>query len=510
MDPETEQEILRLHREGEGIRPIAKRLKMGRKTIRRVLRNAGLLTETRKPTDAAQPTPSKLDPFKDLVREKAQEGLSSPRILREIRALGFTGGRTILVDYLREVRGPRPKRSAFRRFETAPGEEAQGDWSPYRVEIAGKTRTVHAFSLVLCMSRKLHVRFYWNEKLPTLLYALEQALAEFQGSTRRIVFDNMATVTLGRQNRKPLWNERFLEFSRHYMFEPFVCRPRDPNRKGKVERPFAYLEQDFLKGRTFPSLEALNEAVIEWLREVANRRVHGTTRRIPDEAWEKEKHFLVKLPDRPFGSYRQEVRRVHVDGLFPFDGVRYSAPSHLADTQVTVRATPREIEVLDALGNRVAVHRVSEKKGDMVIDASHQPPRRRQRQRELEDEILRRFPGAADFLAGLQRRMGPFRHVHLTKLRALATRYQESDLLCAIRRAGELKSFNAHAVARLLERMVPFVPEPPHLLNPGADAVLSAIAEDDDWGSLEQYRGLEGGDDADNPAPETEGPRDGA
>ena len=379
--------------------------------------------------------------------------------------------------------------------------------------IAGQTRTVHAFALVLCWSRKLHVRFYWNEKLPTLLYALEQALTELQGSPRRIVFDNMATVTLGRQNRRPIWNERFLDFSRHYMFEPFVCRPRDPNRKGKVERPFAYLEQDFLKGRTFPSLTALNEAVSEWLREVANKRVHGTTRRVPDEAWEEERHFLVKLPERPFGSYRQEVRRVHVDGLFPFDGVRYSAPSHLADTQVTVRATPREIEVLDALGNRVAVHRVSEKKGDQVIDPAHQAPRKRQSQRELEDELLRRFPGAADFLAGLQRRMGSFRHVHLAKLRALAARYPERDLLSAIRRAAELRSFNAYAVARLLERMVPFVPEPPQLLHPGAEAVLCAIAEDDDWGSLEQCRGLEGDDDGDGddgPAKESEGPRDDA
>jgi len=490
MDDEAKQEILRLHERGLGMRRIAPRLRVSRKTIRKVLAEAGRLPASPQDAPSARPRPaSKLDRWKDHVRELAAKGLGSPRILRELQTQGYDGGRTILVEYLREVRPPKPPK-CFRRFETAPAEEAQADWSPYRVELGGRKRTVHAFALVLAYSRRLHVRFYLNERIETLLYAIEQALLDMRGVARRLVLDNMTTVTHGRVNRRPVFHDRFLALARHYMFEPFVCRPYDPNRKGKIERPFHYLEQDFLAGRAFASLADLNVELQCWLREVANVRVHGTTRRVPEEVWrDDEQPLLIRLPERPFGAYHQEVRPVYPDGFLSFDGSRYSAPAHLAGAQVTVRATPDELEIIDALGSRVATHPIAAESGAIVADARHQPPRERTSPRALEDDLLRRFPGSAAFLAGLRRRQRSFTHLHLAKLRRLATGVSEEQLLAAIQRAAQIRGFSAHTVARLLDYDRGDASEPPAPLN--AQAVLGAIDDDDDPPSLADYRELD-------------------
>src|SRR6266852_2462989 len=167
LTPEEQHELQRLLHEHIPIRAIARRLNRDVKTIRRAL------GRSRAPSPSAPP---KLAPYHELIKEHAQQRLRSPRILREIRARGYTGSTTILKDFLRTL-GPHPPRPprTFHRFETRPGEEAQSDWSPYRVPIANRETIVHAFSLVLCFCRRLFVAFFRDERLPTLLWAHHEA-----------------------------------------------------------------------------------------------------------------------------------------------------------------------------------------------------------------------------------------------------------------------------------------------------------------------------------------------
>ena len=230
--PEQRRQILHLHQQSYGTREIARRVLLNRKTVRRILREEG--------HDPAPPTSpaTKLDPFREAIHERVEKRLTTTRILREIRTLGFTGGRTILAEYVRSLDGPlAPRKSIKRRFETPPAEEMQVDWSVYTVPIADSSQRVHCLGCVLAHSRKLHVRFYRDERESTLLEGLARAFEAFQGVTQRVVFDNMATVVLGRigRDRKPVWHPRFLDFARHHGFQPFLCRVRDPDRKGKTE-----------------------------------------------------------------------------------------------------------------------------------------------------------------------------------------------------------------------------------------------------------------------------------
>jgi len=496
------KKILELHRAGYGTRRIARALGCNRKTVQRHLEKSGLTSQPPLPGKPPSKKAGKLDLFRERIREMVEKDLSVTRILREISAQGYTGGRTILAEYVRNLR-PSLKAGASkvrRRFETRPGEEMQVDWSPYRVQIGDKLRTVHAFCAVLHYSRKIHVHFYPNERLSTLLEAEARSFEDFGGVTQRVVHDRMATVVLGTipDGKKPIWNPRFLDFARHFGFDPFLCRPRDPDRKGAVEKAFAYLERDFLRGASFASFEELNSRVRVWLDQVANRRTHGTTRQVPDEVWAFEKDFLTALPDHPFDTCDEELRKVDADATLWIRGTPYTVPWPLAGATVTVRLFSDHFEVLDPKGRPVLsrAYAPEKVKGKLQIDPAHYQglpggkDGRTGEGRRLEETFLTRFPSLTDFFTGLKKRMKGLAHIHLRALLRLAETYGEEVFLQAARKAQEHHAFNAHVIRRILEKDHPLPPQEP-LLPPGAAAKAAMILGDVDSGSLDDYADLD-------------------
>jgi transposase len=495
MDPEMTQKMIHLFQNGMPKRAIARKLGRNVKTVRRILAKHGLTQPQGNSTPVPRERPeSKLTPFLEEIDKRVTKELTGSRILREIRNLGYTGGRTILLDHIRKLRGPAqaPQRF-FRRFETAPAQEAQADWSPYRVQIAGRIVLVHCFSIILCFSRYLFIQFHRDERLPSLLAAHIDAFSFFGGVTRTVVYDNMATVTLGRTGGKPLWNPKFLPFAQHYMYEPRLCRPADPNRKGKVESPFAYIEKDFLKGRTFHSWDHLHRAAQAWLRGVANRRKHGTTQLIPEEAWLSERDFLTDLPETTFPAYRQEMRTVSDDALVSVDGSRYSVPVHLIGQgrSVCVRIHPRLIEILNRNGQIIATHRKPDFPGRLVIDQDHYaaikrtPPRSHNR---TDLRFLDRFPGAEPFLKGLKARMKALYGPHLREILLLIPLYGHRPVQQAIQHASGYGNFNAYAVRRILQDRFPLISPDIPLDASVPENAFQPYIDDVETGSFDDYR----------------------
>ncbi len=492
LTPEEQHELQRLAQDHLPIRTIARRLGRDVKTIRRAL--------GRPPQP---PAPAKLVPYHALVQEYFAQGLHAPRILRELRVRGYTGGLTILKSYRRTLGPPRaPKPRVFRRFETAPGEEAQSDWSPYRVLIAGHPTVVHAFSLILCFCRRLFVRFFRDERLPTLLWAHQQAFLDHGGLCRRIAYDNQTAITLGRLRGRPRWHPTFLDFARHYGFEPAVGRPGHKERRGKVERPFLYLEQDFLRGRTFASWDDLHAQCRQWLDTVANVRVHGTTRRRVDEAYAEERPCLIALPTVAYPAARLETRTVQQDGAIPIDGSFYPVPAARPGQRVSARVDPERVQLLDGAGHVVAVHAVPDHPTRLPTAAPALGAARPALARPVQQAgFLARFPEAAAFLDGLARRMTTLTPIHLHTLTRLADLYGEAAMTAALAHATAYRNFNARAVERILRRAHPaVVPEPAPLSRALRPDALGAL-DDVDAGSPHDYT-------LDSMAP-TGGPSDG-
>lgn len=473
MSPEEIKEIQDLLQQGMALRAIARMLGRDPKTIRRAL--------GQKPQESQAP---KLERYEAQIADFAKMDLTAPRILRELRALGYQGGLSILKARLREIRGEKkPPRKVFKRFETRPAEEAQMDWSPYRLSLGGVETIVHCFSLILCYSRRLWIGFFRNERLPTLLYAHVEALRYFQGSPMRIVYDNQTTVTLGRVGKAPIWHPRFLEFAKFTGFTAYAAKVRHKERKGKVERPFSWIESDLLRGSLFSSLAELNEKAHAWLDNVANVRKHSTTGRRVDEMYLEEKPFLIALPEIPFPTERREVRKVQKDGYLPIDGSFYPVPAYLVGQHVSVRIYPSRIEILDAAGKVAAAHVVPDQPGRIAPEGQElRGKEARLSLTVLESRFLAHFPGAEEFLVGLKLRMNALTPIHLSRIERLVGIYGEVAMRAALERAMSYRNFSALALERILERAHPnLISEPPAeplLAGPEVMGALDDIESD--------------------------------
>ena len=153
------------------------------------------------------------------------------------------------------------------------------------------------------------------------------AFADLGGVPEEILYDRMKTAVIGEAAEGGIvYNRTLLDFAGHYRFHPKACRPYRAKTKGKVERPFRYIRQDFFLGRTFRNLDDLNTQLADWLATVANVRVHATTQRVVAEAFAEEKSKLQELPSLPFGSVLKLERRVSHEGMVSVGGNLYSVP----------------------------------------------------------------------------------------------------------------------------------------------------------------------------------------
>ena len=321
--------ILDLHRQGLSVTAIARRTGRDPKTVRKYIAR-GLEPPAYGPRQVGRP--SKLAPYLDYLRERiaAFPQLTATRLTREIRERGYTGAYTAVKRFVAAIRpdsGPKPFEV---RFETPPGQQAQVDFARFVTEFTdepGVKRIVWLFSLVLGYSRHIFARFVMHQDLQTLLRCHMQAFAAIGGVPIEILYDRMKTAVTGEDHEGHIvYNRSLLALAKHYGFQPRACRPYRAKTKGKVERPFSYIRQDFFLARTFRNLEDLNAQLDEWLATVANVRVHGTTQRVVAEAFAAEKPDLQVLPATPFDALLKLERRVSNDGLVSIGGNYYSVP----------------------------------------------------------------------------------------------------------------------------------------------------------------------------------------
>ncbi|MCG1018530.1 MULTISPECIES: IS21 family transposase [Burkholderiaceae] len=347
--------ILELHRQGLSISAIASRLGMDRKTVRKYINN-GVQVPRYGPR---APRPRVMDPFIDYVTERVRAfpELSIERLLREIRALGYKGGRSVLGEIVREVRPPR--QNGFEvRFETPAGQQAQVDFAHFNVEFGdapGQRRSIWLFSIVLGHSR--YLRFVEHQDLQTLLRCHMQAFKYLGCVPREILYDRMKTAVLGEQDKHIIYNTKMVACAKHYGFVPRACKAYRAKTKGKVKRPFRYIRQDFFLARQFLDLADLNRQLRDWLDTVANVRMHGTMQRVVAQHFAQERPTLQALPAGVFNGVIRLERRVNHEGLVSVGGNYYSVPDRARRRVLEVHSLAHEIRIYED-GELLAVHPV--------------------------------------------------------------------------------------------------------------------------------------------------------
>lgn len=301
-----EAHMLLRHYLAEGLSKaaIARRLGISERTIRRWIADGELDRDLDQPPrySPRPPRPSRLDPYKAIIQTRLADypELSAVRLFDEVQAAGYGGSYSQVRDYVRRVR-PRPTSEPVVRFETPPGHQAQVDFAEF-VFPWGKR---YALVAVLGYSRLLYVRFSPRQDMRALFNGLEAAFSYFGGVPREVLFDQMKSVItadLRLLGGQVVVNEEFLRFAAHWGFRPRACRPYRAQTKGKVERPIRYVRENFAYGRELVGDGHLGEELARWL-ERANARVHGTTRAVPRERFEREERALLRMPaPKPYRS----------------------------------------------------------------------------------------------------------------------------------------------------------------------------------------------------------------
>lgn len=359
--------ILELHRQGLSVSAIARRTGFDRKTVRKHI-TRGLEPPAYGPRASRTML---LDPFVPYLRERvaAFPDLTGRRLHRELRERGYTGGYTRLTDLLRDIRPV-----------AAPGFEFTGE--------PGVMRIVWLFSLVLGHSRWLWARFVLQQDLPTVLRCHLAAFVAMGGVPAEILYDRMRTAVTGEDAAEGIaYNRTLLACARHYGFLPKACRPYQPQSKGKVERPFRYVREDFFLARSFRDLDDLNAQLRQWLDEVANVRMHATTHRVVAEHFAEERPQLQPLPAGPFQATLRLERRITRDGMVSVDGNLYSVPDSTRRRPVEVHRLADAVQIFEA-GRLVASHPVLEGRGQRRIAGGHRRQRSRANSTTPREELL--------------------------------------------------------------------------------------------------------------------------
>ena len=412
-----------------------------------------------------RPRPSKLDPHKPLIlRWLETHPYSATQILQRLREeAGYTGGFSILKEYVRRVRPVR--NPAFLTLAFAPGECAQVDWGyAGAMTVGSTTRRLSFFVMVLAYSRMIYVEFTLGEATEHFLGAHQNAFEFFGGVPAVVLVDNLKSAVLHHPHGdKATFNPRYLDFAAHYGFEPRACNVRKANEKGRVENGVGYIKKNFLAGLELPgSLSALNGGARQWMDSVANARIHGETRKPPLELFAIEKRHLRALTSLPPDTGIARTVRVTNRCRVVFDTNRYSVPSLYASQQLTLKIFAERLRVYHE-EKLVAAHTRCYDRHQDFEDPDHVKELLERRGKARDAKALMSFyalsPHAEQYALALQeRRFNPRQHI--AKILALAEAYGREKVARAIADAVEFQAFSSDYIANLLEQRERFAPQP--------------------------------------------------
>lgn len=433
--------IVTLRSQGNSQSTIAKELGCDKRTVRRVL------SPQCKPK---KNNPSALDPFRPLIRKLVLEDeLTAVRVLEEIQAVGYASGYTILKQYIRTFR-PKARRRPHERFETDPGKQGQVDLSPYTVLLGQTPTKVVCFSLIFGFSRWQFIYFLLHADVHSVCHCHVMAFEEAGGAPHEILYDRMKQVVLESFKDGVIFHPLFDALAAHYGFTAIPLQPGYCEGKGKVEKPFQYVEGNFLKGRVFHNLDDLNAQAKVWRNEKAERE-HRTTREQPVERFEKERPLLLPLPPARFNAAVMEPRLVGDDYCVAWETNRYSVSPSLIGKDAWARVLMGKLQVL--IGDEVvAEHLLRDTRHKRYVLPEHEAEfyRKSRSSYVLGEQFARLCSAAADFEKGLREEKRSAAGYHMSRILQLSEKVGVPRVAEALRHAARYQAFDSHAVERIV------------------------------------------------------------
>ena len=451
LKQEQRAAILEMHRQGVSKHEIARVLKLSRHTVRKVLRAN---------TSAVPPITrqEKAEPYRQQILDLLSQCEGNlVRVHEELVAAGVELSYAALTAFCRRRGiGQKPIVPAG-RYHFDPGEEMQHDTSPHTAVIGGEKHKVQTASAVLCYSRLLFFQFYPTFQRFDGKVFLTDALRYAGGVTQRVMIDNTHVVVLRGTGCEMTPVPEMEAFGERFGFR-FVAHARGhADRKGRVERPFSFIENNFLAGRTFTSWDDLNQQARQWCDRV-NATYKKHIRAVPRELFAVERPHLKPLPAWIPEVYLLHQRTVDVEGYVSLHSNRYSVPVAWIGRRVEVRETQHKVDIELDPRHIVRHVRALTTQPQRITLAEHKPPRgegvKRSDRHPEEQAILSAVPELAPYVAELKEKSRKVVALVLRQLLRLVREYPRQPLLSAVSEAARYRLYDLDRVERMILRRV--------------------------------------------------------
>ncbi len=458
-DESLENGIVTLFDRGWPVRRLSREFGISRGRVVRILEhnNFSRTGEGSQVLNTVQ-KPSKLDSYKEYIHELLETYVNPPvtnqRIFELIEEKGYKGGITILRDYLAGIRGKKTSDPVF-CVETSPGQRGAHDWSDYMIPFtgSGESEKVTFFSFILGYSRRQYIEVVEDKTQSTLLKCLVDTFLYFDGVVREIKSDNQKACVDRWEAGRPIFNKKFLEFATHYRFRPLTIQPGKPRENLKVERPFYYLETNFLNGRKFFDKADLKVQLSQWLHENNDQRIHRTTKQKPIDLYREELPYLQPLPEQQFDTSLIEYRVVNNESCIEWSGYFYAVPQRYMYEACPVRISDTEIIIYSPGCEELRRYPLAEKgRKGRYIGRTFQDNRKKAIP-DAGDIIVRLQafgPEMADYISRMKQYKAKNYLHHLRQILSLKVNYHVDDIIIAVRRALKHKVYESAAIENFL------------------------------------------------------------
>ena len=443
--------ILELHGQGMKLRQIAKALQVSRQAVRKVIRSNSSEVPSILRSERAQPHRQRL------LELYASCNGNLVRVHEELVSEGAELSYQALTAFCRRHGIGQVEKKPAGQYDFEPGEEMQHDTSPHHAVLGGKRRNMQTASAVLCYSRMLFFQCFPTFQRFDCKVFLTDAHRFFGGAAGRVMIDNTHVVVLRGTGREMVPVPEMAAFANRFGFRFVAHEIGDSNRSGRVERPFHFIEHNFLAGRTFADWDDLNRQARAWCD-----RVNGTYKKhihaVPRELFAVERVRLKALPAWIPEVYRLHQRLVDVEGYVSLHTNRYSVPASWIGRRVEVRETKDKIEIQLDARNLIVHTRIAEAQGQRVTLTEHRPPRgkgiKRADSHPEEKAILSAAPEIAGYVAALKQRSRKLVILALRQLLRMMREYPREAVLAAVEEAARYGLYDLDRLERMILRRI--------------------------------------------------------
>ncbi len=436
-----------MHKRDLAIKKISRLLGVSKNTVRSVIRGTH-------PGKSAKSTryEKHLSVIKELFGRCSGNTVRVQQILQEEHNIEIPYPSLTWLVRQSGLREPQKKQAGSYHF--APGAEMQHDTSPYKLELGGKKVTVQCASLVLAYSRRIFIQLYPRFTRFEARVFLTEAARFMDGTCKRCTIDNTSVLVAHGSGPDAEIAPEVKQLGA-YMGVEFVPHAiGHSDRKARVERPFYYVEKNFLAGREFAGWQDLNTQAVMWCRDVANQKTKRALAMSPEQAYVMEKPYLIALPTYIPPVYVTAYRVVDTQGYVSLDTNRYSVPYKLIGKKLEVQKHPEQVLVYFE-HQLVAEHKREIEKTDVrVSEPGHRAPylKRQPGRGACREETL--LSAGGELLAGYVQELKSRSHgrgvVKLRKLLLLKRTYPKEAFMAAIGKAVQYKLYDLERLEKMI------------------------------------------------------------